>query len=159
MHTIIEMLGSRVEHLLGRASGPLHFRLFIMPLVVTILAIRAHLKDVREGRPIFLWAFLRDPAERRRLFRSGLKDFGKVFVVACVLDTTYQIWILRSFYLGELLVVAVACAIVPYFLVRGPITRIVVLLHRKWARPAVEPAATTKGDAKGNPDLPLNTDH
>ena len=151
MHTIVEMLSNRIEHLLGRASGPLHFRLFIMPLVVTLLAIRAHLRDVREGRPTFLWAFLRNPAERRRLFRSGLKDFGKVFIVACVLDTIYQFWILKSFYPGELLVVAVGCAIVPYFLVRGPITRIVVLLHRKWAGPAGKPAATAKEDAEGRP--------
>ena len=32
-----------------------------MPLVVTVLAIRAHLRDVREGRPTFLWAFIKDP--------------------------------------------------------------------------------------------------
>jgi hypothetical protein len=155
----MEMLSSRVEHLLGRASGPLHFRLFIMPLVVTFFAIRAHLRDVREGRPTFLWAFLKDPAERRRLFRSGLKDFGKVFIVACVLDTTYQILVLRSFYLGELLLVAVVCAIVPYFLVRGPITRIVVLVHRKCARAVVEPAATIRVGSKSHPASPPNTDH
>jgi len=140
MDTILDMLAHRGEHLVGRAGGPLNFRLFVMPLVVTVLAIRAHLRDVREGRPTVLWAFLRDPAKRRRLFRSGLKDFGKVFVVACVLDTTYQIMVLRSFYLGEMLVVAVVCAIVPYFLVRGPITRIARLLYRKWAGPADQSA-------------------
>jgi threonine dehydrogenase-like Zn-dependent dehydrogenase len=43
-----------------------------------------------KGRPMVLWALLKDATERRRLFRSGLKDFGKVFIVACVLDTTYQ---------------------------------------------------------------------
>ena len=126
--------------------------MFIMPLVVSILAIRAHLRDVREGRPTPLWAFFRDPVERRRLFRSGLKDFGKVFIVACVLDTTYQILVLRTFYLGELLVVAVVCAIVPYFLVRGPITRIARLLHRKWAGPADEAAANPKEDTAGRPE-------
>ena len=57
---------------------------------------------------------------------------GKVFVVACVLDTIYQIWVLKSFYPGEMLVVAVACAIVPYCLVRGPILRGGRLLYRKW---------------------------
>ena len=143
MDTILEMLSSRFEHLLGRASGPLHFRLFVMPLVVTVLAIRAHLKDVREGKPTGLWAFFRNPTERRRLLRSGLKDFGKVFIVACVLDTTYQIWVLKSFYLGELLMVAVACAIVPYFLIRGPVMRIAHALYRKWAKPG-GPKAETK---------------
>jgi len=83
MDTLLEMLARRGEHLLGRASGPLNFRLVIMPLIITILAIRAHLRDVREGKPIFLCAFFTSPTERRRLLRSGLKDFGKVFIVAC----------------------------------------------------------------------------
>jgi len=132
MDTILEMLSHRGEHLVGRFGGPLNFRLFVMPLVVTFLAIRAHLKDVREGKGTFLWAFFKSPAERRRLLRSGLRDFGKVFIFACVLDTTYQILVLKSYYPGEMLVVAVVCAIVPYFLVRGPITRIGTLLYRKW---------------------------
>ena len=116
-----------------RVGGPLQFRLFFMPLVVTTMAIRAHLKDVREGRSTRLLAFVRDPVERRRLFRSGLRDFGKVFLVACVLDSIYQFIALRSFYFGEMLVVATVCAIVPYFLVRGPITRIARLITRKGA--------------------------
>jgi hypothetical protein len=143
MDTIIEMLSHRGEHLVGRLGGPLNFRLIVMPLVVTILAIRAHMRDVREGRPTVLWSFLKDPTKRRRLLRSGLKDFGKVFIVACVLDTTYQLWVLRSFYLGEMLVVAVVCAILPYFLIRGPVTRIARLLYRKWAGPASNSAASS----------------
>ena len=159
MDTILDMLSHRGAHLIGRFGGPLNFRLVVMPLVVTILAIRAHLRDVREGRPTELWAFVKDPIKRRRLLRSGLKDFGKVFIVACVLDTTYQIMVLRSFYLGEMLVVAVVCAIVPYFLIRGPVTRIARLLYRKWARPAGQSGATPNQDTKGRPSSPPNTDH
>jgi hypothetical protein len=123
-----------------------------MPLVVTFLAIRAHLRDVREGRPTELWAFVKDPLKRQRLFRSGLKDFGKVFIVACVLDTTYQIMVLRSFYLGEMLIVAVVCAIVPYFLVRGPVTRIARLLYRKWVGSPAQLTMAPNKDPKGRPD-------
>jgi hypothetical protein len=146
MDTVFEMLARRGEHLLGRASGPLNFRLVVMPTVVTLLAIRAYLRDVLEGKPAFLWAFLKSRTERQRLFRSGLKDFGRIFIVAIVLDTTYQILVLRSFYPGELLVVAVVCAIVPYFLVRGPVMRIAHMLYRKWTGLANKPAA------KANPD-------
>jgi len=147
METIIEMLTHRGEHLTGRVLGPLNFRLVVMPLVVTVLAFRAHMRDVREGRSTVLWAFLKDPAERRRLFRSGLRDFGKVFIVACVLDTVYQILVLRSFYPGELLVVATMCSIVPYCLIRGPVTRIGRLLRRKWFGQAKQSADDTKNDA------------
>ena len=159
MDTIQEMLTRAVEQLLGRAGGPLHFRLFVMPLVVTFLAIRAHLRDVREGRSTVLWAFVKDPAERRRLFRSGLKDFGKVFVVACVLDTTYQLLVFRAFYPVQMLVVAVACAIVPYFLIRGPVTRIARLLRRNWAGTTGQSATKPEEASKGRPAAPPNTDH
>jgi hypothetical protein len=152
MDTLLDMLSHRGEHLLGRVGGPLQFRLFIMPLVVTFLAIRAHLRDVREGRPTELCAFFKDPAKRRRLVRSGLQDFGKVFIVACVLDTIYQILVLRSFYLGELLIVAVGCAVVPYLLVRGPILRTARLLYRKWAGPSAPSAVTPSEDTKGRAD-------
>ena len=129
MDTILHMLSRGIEQLLGRFSGPLNFRLFVMPTVVTILAIRADLRDAREGRPAPLGAFITNPIERRRLFRLAVKDVGRIFIVALVLDTTYQLWVLRSFHIGQLFIVAVVCAVVPYVLVRGPITRLVRRLH------------------------------
>jgi hypothetical protein len=131
MDTIWDLLFSRSEHLLGRFSGPLNFRLVVMPTVVTLLALRADWKDAREGRPAFLGAFITDPVERRRLFRLAVKDIGRIFIVAIVLDTAYQLMVFRWVYPGEVLVVAVVCAIVPYVLVRGPITRIARRLYRK----------------------------
>jgi len=136
METILEMLSRGVEQLLGRTGGPLHFRVLIMPIVVTTLAVRAGLKDAREGQPAFLWAVLTHPAGRRRLLRSGLKDVGRIFIVAIVLDTAYQLMILRAFYVVQLLIVAVACAVVPYALIRGPVTRLTRGLYKNQAGPA-----------------------
>jgi hypothetical protein len=131
MDAFFEFLAHSVEQLIARADGPLHFRLFVMPTVVTVLAILADRRDAREGRPAPLGAFFRDPVERRRLFRSALKDVGRVFIVAVVLDTAYQLWVFRWVYPGQVLIVAIACAIVPYVLVRGPIIRLLRLLFRK----------------------------
>ena len=151
MDAIGETLSRTVEQLIARADGPLHFRLVVMPIVVTILAIRAHVRDVREGEPIFFGAFVRSPTERRRLLRSGLKDFGRVFIIACVLDTVYQLMALRSFHPGQMLIVAVVCAIVPYFLVRGPILR---LAH--WLRLRLSGVAGTSAtDTKPDPENPV----
>jgi hypothetical protein len=133
---ILSFLKHFVEQLFGRFSGPLNFRLVVMPTVVTLLALRADWKDAREGRQAFLGAFITDPVERRRLFRIGVKDAGRVFIMAIVLDTAYQLIVFRWVYPGQLLTVAVVCAIVPYVLVRGPITRLARLLHRRWARSA-----------------------
>lgn len=129
------MLSRGVDQLLGRASGPLHFRLLMMPTVVTILAVRAGLRDAREGQPAFLWAIVTNPSERWRLFHSAMRDIGKVFIMAVVLDTVYQILVLRAFYIAQLLIVAVACSIAPYVLIRGPITRLTRSLCRNEANP------------------------
>jgi hypothetical protein len=141
MDEVLNFLKYFVEQLFGRLSGPLNFRLVVMPTVVTFLALRADLKDAREGRPAFLGAFITDPVERRRLFRIALKDAGRVFLMAIVLDTTYQVMVYRWVYPGQLLTVAVLCAVVPYVLVRGPITRTARLLHGKWAESRHEGSA------------------
>lgn len=134
MDWIVDMLSRGFEQLLGRASGPLHFRLLMMPAVVTVLAIRAGRRDAREGNPPFLWGLFTRRSERRELLRSLLKDIGRVFVVALVLDTIYQLAFLRAFYPVQALIVAVVCAIVPYVLVRGPVTRISRRAHLKRSR-------------------------
>ena len=66
MDTLLEMLTSRGEHLLGRAGGPLNFRLLIMPLVVTFFAVRAGMKDAREGQPPFFRTLLTQPGSSGR---------------------------------------------------------------------------------------------
>ena len=118
----MEIISRGVEQLLGRASGPLQFRLVVMPTVVTLLAIRAGLRDARAGEPAFLWGIITNPAERRKRLLAGWKDITRIFIVAIVLDTVYQVMVLRAFYVVQALIVAVACAIVPYVLFRGSIT-------------------------------------
>jgi hypothetical protein len=103
----------------------MNLRLIIQPTVATVLAVRAGLRDAHQNRPAFLWAVLRSPAHRRELLRQGWKDLGKVFVVAVILDMIYQLIVHRGVYLLELLITAVTLAIVPYVLLRGPISRIV----------------------------------
>ena len=143
MDAILEILIRGVEQLLGRASGPLHFRLVVMPTVVTILAIRAGLRDAREGQPSFLWGIITDPAQRRRRLLAGWKDIARIFVVAIVLDTVYQLMVLRTFYVVQALIVAVACAIVPYVLFRGSTALLARGLSGKRACATDESASNT----------------
>lgn len=138
METILELLSRGVEQLRGRAGGPLHFRLVMMPTVVSVLAIRAGLRDARAGRPAFLWALLTAPSERRELVRSALKDIGRVLVFACVLDGIYQLTFLHEFHLVQMLIVAIACAAVPYALVRGPANRVARCVRARRSRTSEE---------------------
>jgi hypothetical protein len=103
----------------------MNFRLMVQPTVAVVLAIRAGLKDAREGRPAFFWAVLADPGYRPELLRQGRKDLWKVFILATILDAIYQLIVHRGVYVLEVLITATVLAIVPYVLVRGPVNRIV----------------------------------
>jgi hypothetical protein len=112
------------ENLIGRWDGPMSLRILIQPTVATLLAIRAGLRDAREGKPPFLWKILTRPDQRRELLRQGWKDVGTVFLLALLLDATYQLFFQGGVYTLELLVVATLLAIVPYCLIRGLVTRV-----------------------------------
>jgi hypothetical protein len=113
-----------LDNLAGRVSGPMHFRIFLQPLMAIFFAIKDGRKDALEGRAAYFWAIFTDPEHRRDLLRSGWKSVGKVFIIALILDAIYQFIELRMFYPGEALYVAFLLAIVPYVLLRGPVKRL-----------------------------------
>jgi hypothetical protein len=116
----VEAMLARVwANLNGRIGGPLTFRLIVQPTVSAFFAIRAGVKDCREGRVPYGWVILTDPIRRGDHLREGWKDVTKVFVVAIVIDFAYQISELRWFYPEEALIVAVLLALLPYLLLRG----------------------------------------
>ncbi len=123
-------LARAVEELLGRASGPFHFRLLLQPLMASIFAVRAGIGDAKAGRPPFFHTLLRDPAARGGLLRSMMKDVGKVFLLAIVLDVVYQVVALKTVHPLQVLLVAVVLAILPYVILRGPVERIVRALRK-----------------------------
>ena len=112
------------ENLISRVTGPLHFRLLLQPLMATIFAVRAGLKDAREGKPAYFWALFSGPVQRKELLKEGWKAVGKVFIIAIVIDAVYQVIALRWIYPLEALIVAAVLAIVPYLLFRGLVNRI-----------------------------------
>lgn len=112
------------DDLIGRVTGPMKFRLILQPVMAIIFATRAAVRDAREGQPPFFWAVFTNPVERQRLLQSGWKDVGKVFIIAILIDAVYQVIAIRWVYPGELVIVAILLAIVPYLLVRGPLNRI-----------------------------------
>jgi hypothetical protein len=59
------------------------------------------------------------------------KDVWKVFIIALVLDVIYELIVYRWVYPGQAVIVATILAIVPYLLIRGPVTRVM----RRFPRP------------------------
>ena len=108
----------------ARVGGPMDFRLVLQPGMAILIAIRAGLRDAREGRPPFLWTLIRDRHERKSMLRSGWRDVGQVFLLAWLVDAVYQIIFLQAFRPVQGLLVAVVLAFVPYGVARGLTTRL-----------------------------------
>lgn len=118
-----------------RVGGPMTFRLILQPLMATLLALRAGLKDAREGQPPYLWTILTDPGQRADLLRAGWRAIARVFLLAVIMDVIYQWIVERWVYPVEVVIVAILLAVVPYVLIRGPVNRIA----RRWRRKVDNP--------------------
>ena len=131
-----ELVARAWEGLTARVGGPMTFRLILQPLMATLLAVRAGLKDARAGRPPYLWTLITDPTQRVDLLREGWRSIARVFILAVVMDLIYE-WVMgRFFYPLETLIVAILLAVVPYLVLRGPVTRIA--RRRRRVRPALK---------------------
>jgi hypothetical protein len=136
---MVDLLSQTWQEITSRPDGPLAMRFYLQPLMATLLAARDGVKDAREGNSAYLWAVVYNPAHRRELLRNGWRSIGKVFVIALVLDVVYQVLVLRELRPLQGLIVAVALAIIPYALLRGPINRL-ARLARGGGAPKGKPA-------------------
>ena len=127
---MVDPFARMVENLARRVDGPLHFRLIVQPTVAAVMALRAGIRDERDGKPPFLWAVLLRSGDHRELLREAWRDLRNILIIALTLDVTYQLIVHRRIYPLELVITVAALAIVPYIIVRGPINRILVLLRR-----------------------------
>ncbi len=128
---IEEFLERSWDMLVGRVTGPMHLRFFLQPSMATIFAVLADIRDARKGLPPYLWSVFWDSGDRKSLFQGWWKDVRKVFYVALLLDVVYQLIELRWVYPVQAIFVAAVLAIVPYAVIRGPITRLMyIILHR-----------------------------
>ena len=121
------------ENMLSRTSGPMHIRLLLQPTMALFFGIRDGIRDARAGNPPYFWAIFAQPGRRRDLISSGWKSIGKIFVLALILDSVYQLIALRWLYPGEALLTAFTLACIPYLLIRGPVNRIVSSKRRRAA--------------------------
>lgn len=112
------------ENFVARTSGPMNLRFYLQPTVAAVLAIRAGLRDARAGRPAYFWSLFKGSAPLSSSLQDGAKDIGKVVIIAMILDSVYQLIVLRGIYVLELVFTATMLAVVPYILLRGPVNRI-----------------------------------
>jgi hypothetical protein len=121
---LLETIARGVENLLGRLSGPMSFRILMQPAMAAFFAIRAGIRDARENNPTFLGCALSKPRSWSPRMQQSWKDVGKVFIIAVVLDSIYQIAEHSSIFALELLITATVLAMVPYMVLRDLVSRI-----------------------------------
>ena len=93
MALLADMIARGWENFLSRPSGPLNFRFVIQPAIASIIAVRAGVKDAREGRPPYLWSAIFDSESRGEFLRFGWRDIRIPFLISIVLDVIYQIFV------------------------------------------------------------------
>lgn len=120
----METLQRIIENFFGRLDGPLHFRFIVQPLMAIIFATIDGLKDAKTGKPAYFWAIFTRPEQRKELWKDGWKHFGKIFILAIILDAVYQLKVQHTLYPGEILIVSLVLAVLPYVFLRGPVNRI-----------------------------------
>ncbi len=120
-----------------RHNGPMAFRLILQPIMSLIYATLAGVRDAKAGNPPFLSALITGKADRKLLLKELWKDVGKVFILAVIMETIFEIIELKTVHPFEVLRVSFWLAIVPYLIFRGPVERIVSLFIKKKEQPKV----------------------
>src|SRR5215472_3602779 len=119
----------RIWHdLIERTDARMRFRFILQPMMAAIVAIRDGLNDARTGKQPYFWTLVTNPRERIRRLNEGLNATARIILLGLVMDTIYQGIVLRQFYPGEAVIVALLFAFFPYVIIRGPATRIA----RRW---------------------------
>jgi len=121
---VVEFFTHLWENIIGRASGPLALRLLLQPATAALLAIRSGLRDAKKGRTPYGWTVVSVRASRGHLLRKGWMDVGKVFIIASILDGTYQLIVFHRVYLSEAVMIAAVLTVIPYLLFRGLVNRL-----------------------------------
>ena len=112
------------QQLIERPGGPMTFRFILQPVMATIAALRDGINDAKSRRSPYFWTLLTNPFESGHRLYEGLISTARVILLGLCMDAIYQWIVLKTFYPGEAVIVAIALAFFPYLLLRGPIARI-----------------------------------
>ena len=107
-----------------RPGGPMSFRFILQPTMAALAALHDGIRDARLGRDPYLWTVLANPQKRAGRLREALIATGRILLLGFAMDGIYQATVLKTFYPGEMVIIAVLLAFVPYLLLRGSFARI-----------------------------------
>jgi hypothetical protein len=112
------------QDIFDRPGGPMSFRFILQPLMAALAAFHDGAKDARLGRKPYLTRLLSGSEDRGNPLNEAVVSTGRILVLGLVMDGLYQFIVLKTFYPGEMVIITLALALVPYLLLRGPFSRL-----------------------------------
>ena len=116
------------RHIVDRPGGPMSFRFLLQPTMAFIAALHDGIGDARNARTPYFHKLLTDPQHFGGNMNEALVATARIVLLALGMDAIYQAIVLKTFYPGEMVMVTILLALLPYVLLRGPIARIA----RRW---------------------------
>ena len=102
----------------ARFGGPMTFRFFLQPTMAAIAAVHDGVRDARDGHKSFFWSAWFDSSQQTGRLREGITSVARILLLGISMDVIYQLKVLGTFYPAEAAVIAIALAVVPYFVFR-----------------------------------------
>lgn len=112
------------QDIANRPGGPMTFRFVLQPAMATLAALHDGIQDARIGRAPYFWTVLSNSDERGGRLREGVISVSRIILLGFAMDAIYQWRVLGTFYPGEAVIITLTLAVLPYFVLRGPIERI-----------------------------------
>jgi hypothetical protein len=103
--------------------GPGKFRFFMQPLMAIFLGIRDGKIDAEFRRPPYFLNLLKSSHQRTFLVKNGFTSIMKPFILAWMMDTAFQIFVLGSWSPFQATIVGILLIALPYIIVRGVTNR------------------------------------
>lgn len=128
----IEIYQRMWRDFVDRPGGPMSFRFYLQPLMAIIAAVHDGINDARVGRTPYMQKLISRPGHLSETLGEALHATSRIVLLALGMDAIYQVTVLDTFYPGEMVMVALLLAVVPYILARGP----VALIARRWLAPS-----------------------
>ncbi len=100
------------------------FSFILLPTRPVIAAVRVGIKDAETGRSPYFWTVVTNRAKRINRLHEGMIATARIIPLGLAMDMIYQVIVLKTFYPGEAVFVALALAFLPYVFLRGPVSRI-----------------------------------
>jgi hypothetical protein len=125
------------ENMLVRTKDSLQWRLLLGPLQSLLLAALIAKRDAKKRYPPYIWRFLATSKQRKAISRKAWINTGKVLVLAISVDIIYQLTQIilfnakMTFNALEAALVGLLLTIIPYFLMRGPVQRVIGKYYAK----------------------------